>query len=634
MEHLLNDIYCFRLMDCARKELSMESGIDPGQDYYTQDYYNYDHGYDLPQYGSRRKLISPAGLYDEYGEVVVDDDGSYYYSPQESEGEVKRQFGGGRLAQHPAYLQPCPPPSHGPSKKTPAAPRTEGDKDQASEGGTTTSTKPRSSRAAARLKAVMRVSTLLSSGSKTSGQPPAIHLPWNKARVRPMEEGGGGSDRLEERKGERVERGFQIEEAWKVEHRGGRIDEAKEKGNERGGRRELETWGRSNRGDVTNSGMRNAVEVGVGIRPQHRGELPGHFARLDGSMVIDGSYFQTSVEASKPLPVKQKLSEALSLISLTRRLQGPARVGDEQWSNGKSWDREGENSREMYGSIGDMSVSASVSESAMGEERRKWERELGEENSASEVWWKGEKLFHDRDSVSKESPSEFCPSDASSLTSSFTAERDNTQSDTETEKEEGTPDRDRESESESQDEEGSESTKESGLESEDENANGRASNSYVSSNRVSSKSRRSSPNLKRESTSRQQERSRHPSNSKETDRNSRSNSQRSRYSGSTVSSSRPKTSRHSQLSREAIEEESEESGEDEEERVKSNGSQNSSSSRRASNNILPDISSGGMDTSEDLSPIIEDTEEDEKSSGHGGEGEEDEEERDLENEFD
>lgn len=26
------------------QELSMESGIDPGQDYYTQDYYNYDHG--------------------------------------------------------------------------------------------------------------------------------------------------------------------------------------------------------------------------------------------------------------------------------------------------------------------------------------------------------------------------------------------------------------------------------------------------------------------------------------------------------------------------------------------------------------------------------------------------------------
>ncbi|XP_016118433.1 protocadherin-15-like, partial [Sinocyclocheilus grahami] len=69
------------------QELSMESGIDPGQDYYTQDYYNYDHGYDLPQYGSRRKLISPTGMYDEYGEVIMEDDGSYYYSPHESEGE-------------------------------------------------------------------------------------------------------------------------------------------------------------------------------------------------------------------------------------------------------------------------------------------------------------------------------------------------------------------------------------------------------------------------------------------------------------------------------------------------------------------------------------------------------------------
>ena len=47
--------------------------------------------YELPQYGSRRKLISPAGLYDEYGEVVVDDDGSYYYSPQESDAEVNTE---------------------------------------------------------------------------------------------------------------------------------------------------------------------------------------------------------------------------------------------------------------------------------------------------------------------------------------------------------------------------------------------------------------------------------------------------------------------------------------------------------------------------------------------------------------
>uniref|UniRef100_A0A665X9G9 Protocadherin-15 n=1 Tax=Echeneis naucrates TaxID=173247 RepID=A0A665X9G9_ECHNA len=70
------------------EELSMESGIDPGQDYYTQDYYNYDQGYDLPQFGSRRRLISP--VYDEYGEVIVEDDG-YFYSPHGHEpGRKKR----------------------------------------------------------------------------------------------------------------------------------------------------------------------------------------------------------------------------------------------------------------------------------------------------------------------------------------------------------------------------------------------------------------------------------------------------------------------------------------------------------------------------------------------------------------
>ncbi|XP_072246982.1 protocadherin-15-like [Leuresthes tenuis] len=70
------------------EELSMESGIDPGQDYYTQDYYNYDQGYDFPQYGSRRRLIPP--MYDEYGEVIMEDDG-YYYSPHGPEpGRKKR----------------------------------------------------------------------------------------------------------------------------------------------------------------------------------------------------------------------------------------------------------------------------------------------------------------------------------------------------------------------------------------------------------------------------------------------------------------------------------------------------------------------------------------------------------------
>ncbi|XP_041866277.1 protocadherin-15a isoform X2 [Melanotaenia boesemani] len=70
------------------EELSMESGIDPGQDYYSQDYYNYDQGYDFPQYGSRRRLIPP--MYDEYGEVIMEDDG-YYYSPHGPEpGRKKR----------------------------------------------------------------------------------------------------------------------------------------------------------------------------------------------------------------------------------------------------------------------------------------------------------------------------------------------------------------------------------------------------------------------------------------------------------------------------------------------------------------------------------------------------------------
>lgn len=43
--------------------------------------------YELPQYGSRRRLLSPSGMYDEYGEVVVENDGGYYYSPHGSAAE-------------------------------------------------------------------------------------------------------------------------------------------------------------------------------------------------------------------------------------------------------------------------------------------------------------------------------------------------------------------------------------------------------------------------------------------------------------------------------------------------------------------------------------------------------------------
>uniref|UniRef100_A0A3Q3W9N3 Protocadherin-15 n=1 Tax=Mola mola TaxID=94237 RepID=A0A3Q3W9N3_MOLML len=42
--------------------------------------------YDLPQYGSRRRLITP--MYDEYGEVIMEDDG-YYYSPHGPEKRIK-----------------------------------------------------------------------------------------------------------------------------------------------------------------------------------------------------------------------------------------------------------------------------------------------------------------------------------------------------------------------------------------------------------------------------------------------------------------------------------------------------------------------------------------------------------------
>lgn len=45
--------------------------------------------YELPQYGSRRRLLSPSGMYDEYGEVVVESDGGYYYSPQGTSTEAE-----------------------------------------------------------------------------------------------------------------------------------------------------------------------------------------------------------------------------------------------------------------------------------------------------------------------------------------------------------------------------------------------------------------------------------------------------------------------------------------------------------------------------------------------------------------
>lgn len=540
--------------------------------------------------------------------------------------QVRRKVQGDKLAPHPSHLQAQTIPA---LRKTHGHVRTEDDKKQ--EGSTTANTKPKSSSVATRLQALMRVSTTLSSAGKKSGQPPAIHPPWNKARIGPIEEGGRGREKVEGKAGG-VRIGFENGGAGKRENKRVGRDEAVEIRRERGGREEVETWGRNNRG----GGSNNAVGGGGGggIRPEHRGWLPGllssgqSFSR-DGSMVIDGSYFQMSTEASKPPAMEQKLSGALSLISLARRLQGPARVGGGQWSNGESWD-----TGKMYGSMGDMSVSALVSKGATGEEGRRWE--FGEPNSSIEGWWRKEQRFRggvqsdsETGSGSKESLSEFSFSDASSHTLRVPAETDEAEYDTETEKTESDSGNGKEEESQDEQGEWSES------ETEDERkkmsrkpAKRHVSDSSVSSNSRSHKSRSSTGSFRRERSSRRRDRS-----GKETDRKSSRDSESSRHLRSTVSSSRPKTSRRP--SREATEPESEEESEESEEEVKSAGLGKPSTSRQASSHTQSDISSGPTDSSDDLSPIMEDSEEDEeeeKSSDHDGEeGEDpkDEEEGDL-----
>lgn len=428
-----------------------------------------------------------------------------------------------------------------------------------------------------------KLSTLLSSGNKTSGQPPVIHPPWNKARVRPLADGDGSRDRMKERKTERVVRGFEKGEAGKREtDREARV-QALERATERGGR-EMKTQ-RRNAGIGSKNEVRNAAERGKGLGPEHRGELPnllatGHFGSLDGRLIINGSYFQTSIEANKSPPVKQKLSNAHSLISLTRRLQGPARVGDEQWRNRKSWDRGERTSRKMHGSAGDISVSASLYKKAIGEDGRRFREQLRGEKSASDVWWRREKRCHDSSSEtgSKESPSEFSPSAESSLTSSVTTKSEDTESELDTGKtdeEEGIPDTGSESMNRS------ESERESGLESEKEGKkmSTKSSESAVSKTTTSSNSENSSAKCDSSSPS------------------SNSNNK------AALCRSGPRTSSH-----ETIEEE-DETGEEVEEVRKI---QLWKSSRPATSSDQPDVGSCVLHASDNLSPIIEDTEEEER----------------------
>ncbi|KAM4896615.1 protocadherin-15 isoform 2-T2 [Sylvia borin] len=154
------------------EELSMESGIDPGQEYYGQDYYSYEHGYELPQYGSRRRLLSPSGMYDEYGEVVVESDGGYYYSPHGPAAEEGMSPVRG-------------PPSRGISQA--AGPQMEG---RPVGVGMDLGHGPgrgfRSSQGKRRLRGVMHLSRVAVSAHKPVGRAESTRSRWKKAKIFPM----------------------------------------------------------------------------------------------------------------------------------------------------------------------------------------------------------------------------------------------------------------------------------------------------------------------------------------------------------------------------------------------------------------------------------------------------------------
>ncbi|XP_016155011.1 PREDICTED: protocadherin-15 isoform X2 [Ficedula albicollis] len=154
------------------EELSMESGIDPGQEYYGQDYYSYEHGYELPQYGSRRRLLSPSGMYDEYGEVVVESDGGYYYSPHGPAAEEGMSPVRG-------------PPSRGISQA--AGPQMEG---RPVGVGMDLSRGPgrgfRSSQGKRRLKSVVHLSRVAVSAHKPVGRAESARSRWKKTKIFPM----------------------------------------------------------------------------------------------------------------------------------------------------------------------------------------------------------------------------------------------------------------------------------------------------------------------------------------------------------------------------------------------------------------------------------------------------------------
>ncbi|KAF7664471.1 hypothetical protein LDENG_00175900 [Lucifuga dentata] len=132
------------------EELSMESGIDRGQDYYSQDYYNYDQGY-----GSRRRLIPP--MYDEYGEVIMEDEGYYYpEGRRRGRGGMRGRGRRKRVEFREDEIEQVEPAEAEPSK------------------------------AAKKLKSVMKLSKLLAAskaGQKPSDAGPSGPSPWKKAKM-------------------------------------------------------------------------------------------------------------------------------------------------------------------------------------------------------------------------------------------------------------------------------------------------------------------------------------------------------------------------------------------------------------------------------------------------------------------
>lgn len=181
----------------------------------------------------------------------------------------------------------------------------------------------------------------------------------------------------------------------------------------------------ASRGRELRNGARN------GERREHRGALPGfstnHHPSLVGGALINGSYFHTSVGTGEPSPAKQKLSEALGLISGTRRLRGAARVGGEDCSGARGWHGGGRACSRTH-----RSVSAWVSQRDADSAGRRG----GGDGSESEVWWTRGKLGRSSDSEtgSAASSSESSGRVESGTSASLTSRTEATESASEAEK--------------------------------------------------------------------------------------------------------------------------------------------------------------------------------------------------------